>query len=95
MGLCALMGLQAFAAEAAAPVVSNVRAAQRSGTAYVDITYDLADPDRSSLTVTVAVSTNAATAWFYPGASLTGQVGNTIAPGAGKHVAWQHSEARL
>ena len=76
------------AAAGAPPVVSNVRAAQRSGTAYVDITYDLADPDSSSLTVTVAVSTNAGAAWFYPGASLTGQVGSGITPGAPKQVAW-------
>ena len=76
------------AAAGAAPVVSNVRAAQRPGTAYVDITYDLADADSSSLTVTVGVSTNAGTTWFYPGASLTGAVGSGIAPGAGKQSAW-------
>ena len=52
--------IAALNADGAAPVVSNVRAAQRSGTAYVDISYDLADPDSGSLTVTVAVSTNAA-----------------------------------
>ena len=71
------------AAAGAPPVVSNVRAAQRSGTAYVDITYDLADPDSSSLTVTVGVSTNAGDTWFYSGASLTGQVGSGIAPAPG------------
>ena len=75
--LCLLLFCGAnYAAAGAPPVVSNVRAAQRSGTGYVDITYDLADPDSSSLTVTVAVSTNAGTTWFYPGASLTGQVGS-------------------
>ena len=77
-----------YTAAGAPPVVSNVRAAQRSGTAYVDITYDLADADTSSLTVTVAVSTNAGAAWFYPGATLTGAVGSGITPGAGKPVAW-------
>ena len=77
-----------YTATAAPPVVSNVRAAQRSGTAYVDITYELADADTGSLTVTVAVSTNAGATWFYPGATLTGQVGSGITPGAGKAVAW-------
>ena len=77
-----------YTAAGAPPVVSNVRAAQRSGTAYVDITYDLADADTSSLTVTVAVSTNAGAAWFCPGATLTGAVGSGITPGAGKPVAW-------
>ena len=77
-----------YTATAAPPAVSNVRAAQRSGTAYVDITYDLADADSGSLTVTVGVSTNAGATWFYPGATLTGQVGSGITPGAGKAVAW-------
>jgi formylglycine-generating enzyme required for sulfatase activity len=87
--LCSLLLCGAnYAAAGAPPVVSNVRAAQRSGTGYVDITYDLADPDSSSLTVTVGVSTNAGTTWFYPGASLTGQVGGGIVPGAGKQIAW-------
>jgi formylglycine-generating enzyme required for sulfatase activity len=87
--LCLLLFCGANHATAGAPpVVSNVRAAQRSGTAYVDITYDLADPDSSSLTVTVAVSTDAGTTWFYPAASLTGQVGSGIAPGVGKQVVW-------
>ena len=87
--LCLLLFCGAnYTAAAAPPVVSNVRAAQRSSTAYVDITYDLADPDSSSLTVTVAVSTDAGTTWSYPGASLTGQIGSGIAPGAGKQVVW-------
>jgi formylglycine-generating enzyme required for sulfatase activity len=87
--LCLLLFCGANHATAGAPpVVSNVRAAQRSGTGYVDIIYDLADPDSSSLTVTVAVSTDAGTTWSYPGASLTGQVGSGIAPGAGKQVVW-------
>jgi len=77
-----------YAGAGAPPVVSNVRSAQRAGTAYVDITYDLADPDSSSLTVTVAVSTNAGATWFSPGASLTGQIGSGIPPGAGKPVVW-------
>ena len=83
-----LLCLANYTAAAAPPVVSNVRAAQRSGTGYVDITYDLADPDSSSLTVTVAVSTDAGATWSYPSASLTGKVGGGIAPGAGKQVAW-------
>ena len=48
--------LSVCAAQAAAPVVSNVRAAQRSGTQVEDITYDLADADSSALTVSVAVN---------------------------------------
>ncbi len=43
---------------AAAPVVSNVRSAQRAGTQLVDVDYDLADADSATLTVSMAVSTN-------------------------------------
>ena len=83
-----LLYLASYTAAAAPPVVSNVRAAQRSGTGYVDITYDLSDPDNSSLSVTVAVSTDAGATWSYPSASLAGKVGSGVSPGAGKQVAW-------
>ena len=84
----AILLVAVCAAQAAAPVVSNVRAAQRSGTQVVDITYDLADADSSALKVSVAISTNGGAAWFSPGASVSGAVGMGIAPGSGKSVAW-------
>jgi hypothetical protein len=48
-----------YAAAGAPPVVSNVRAAQRTGTQLVDIYYDVADADSATLTVTVAVDSAA------------------------------------
>ena len=42
-----------FSAFAAGPTVSNVRSAQRPGTQLADIYYDVADPDRSTLTMTL------------------------------------------
>ena len=53
--LLALMSGGSVLLRAAAPVVSNVRASKSPSTKVVDIYYDLADPDSSSLTVTVAV----------------------------------------
>jgi len=73
---------------AAAPVVSNVRAAQRAGTKVVDIYYDVADADSSALTVSVAVSTNGGAAYFSPGASASGAVGTGLAPGNNRKMAW-------
>lgn len=76
------------AVSAAAPTVSKVRAAQRAGTQLVDITYDVADADSSSLTVSVALSTNGGASYFTPGASLSGALGAGIAPGSNKKITW-------
>ena len=45
------------------PVVSNVRANQRSGTKLVDIFYDVSDADSSSLTVSVQILLDMVHAW--------------------------------
>jgi formylglycine-generating enzyme required for sulfatase activity len=80
--LCAAGPLQA-----GAPVVSNVRAAQRAGTGLVDIYYDLASPS-NALTVSVVVSTNSGAAFNVSAASLSGDLGSGIAPATGHHVVW-------
>jgi formylglycine-generating enzyme required for sulfatase activity len=80
--LCGAVTLQA-----GAPVVSNVRAAQRAGTGLVDIYYDLASAS-NVLTVSVAVSTNSGAAFNAPAASLSGDLGSGKTPGTGKHVVW-------
>jgi formylglycine-generating enzyme required for sulfatase activity len=87
-GIVACVGLEA---EAADPVVSNVRAAQRAGTGLFDITNDLADADSSTLSVTVAISTNNGAAWFETASSnLTGAAGAfAVSPGTGKTIVWQ------
>lgn len=70
------------------PVVSNVRASQRAWTKLVDIYYDLADADSSSLSVTVAVSTNGGVSYDLPATSFTGALGAGIAPGNNKQITW-------
>jgi formylglycine-generating enzyme required for sulfatase activity len=71
----------------AAPVVSNVRAAQRAGTQLVDVSYDLASPS-NALTVSISVSTNGGASYDLPATSLTGAVGAGIAPGTGQKITW-------
>ena len=74
--------------QAAAPVVSNVRSAQRTGTRMVDIFYDLAAADGGSLTVSVAVSTNGGTSYLPGPGSFTGALGAGMAPGRNKQITW-------
>jgi len=75
-------------AHAAPPTVSNVRASQRAGTKYVDIYYDLADPDSSSLSVTILVSKDAGATWTVPALMFTGAQGGGVSPGVNKYVMW-------
>ena len=71
----------------AAPVVSNVRAAQRAGTQLVDIYYDLASPS-NTLTVSISVSTNGGAGYTLVATSFTGAVGAGVTPGSNKQITW-------
>ncbi|NLB54592.1 MAG: hypothetical protein GX811_02285, partial [Lentisphaerae bacterium] len=83
-----LIGLVS-AVQAADPVVSNVSATQRAGTKLVDITYDVTDPDSSSLSVSVQVSTNNGVTYDLPASSFSGSgYGNAVTPGTGKQIVW-------
>jgi hypothetical protein len=79
---------------AVAPVVSNVRAAQRAGTGWVDIYYNVGDPDSPSLTVAVAVSTNNGVTYDLPAWSFTNgnpavkSIGHGVAPGNDRWIMW-------
>jgi len=85
-GLVVLAGNGAI--QAAAPVVSNVRASQRLGTQLVDIYYDVADAGSATLTVSVAVSTNGGASYTSGGPSFTGALGAGVAPGSSKKIVW-------
>jgi formylglycine-generating enzyme required for sulfatase activity len=83
------VGLLNIAALAAPPVVSNIRAAQRAGTHYVDIWYNVTDPDGNSpLTVYAHISADAGTTWNVPVFTLRGHVGPGVAPGNDRHIVW-------
>jgi len=78
----------ALASVQAAPIVSNLTAAQRAGTKLVDITYDLAAPGFGSVAVTLEASSDGGATWTVPVASATGAVGGSVTPGTGKVIVW-------
>lgn len=84
----ALPFLLAGAALAAPPEISNVRAAQRENSKFVDIWYDAADADGDSLFVRLEISDDDGASFSVPAFSLDGDVGSGIEPGEAKHVVW-------
>lgn len=78
----------AGAAFAAPPEITNVQASQREGTKLVDITYDAADADGDLLKVRVEISDDDGKTYSIPAFSFTGDIGEGIEPGTGKHIVW-------
>ena len=70
------------------PAITNVRASQREGTKLVDIYYDAADADGDLLKVRIEISDNDGARYSVPAFTLTGDIGEGIAPGMGKHIVW-------
>jgi len=86
LGICLLL---AGPARAVAPGVTNVQMAQRTdGSGLVDITYDLTDPDSPALAVAVRMSADGGANWNFPVLNLSGDQGQGIAPGSGRHIVW-------
>ncbi len=85
-----LLGLLAWevSLSSAAPVVSNVRAAQRAGTRLVDILYDVSDADGDSpLTVSFQVSADGGATWTVPVFTFQG-AGPGVVPGNNRSIVW-------
>ncbi len=74
-------------AQAVPPRVANLAVSQRPGTFFVDIWYDLIDPDSDQVLVTVQMSSDGGASYNVPVTYLSGDAG-IVAPGAGKHIAW-------
>jgi len=75
---------------AADPEVTNVSMAQRrDGSRIVDVTYDLADVDGDTLTVTLLASNDNGATWLFPCRTMSGDVGPGVLPGNGKTIVWQ------
>ena len=71
----------------APPMVSNIFAAQRAGTPFVDITYDVT-ADTPTVQITLAVSSDGGTTFSVPATTLSGAVGSGIETGTGKVITW-------
>jgi formylglycine-generating enzyme required for sulfatase activity len=69
------------------PQIKNLVAAQRAGTFYVDISYDLVDPDSQKVYILVECTATGGNPYIVPIRDLTGDVG-LVAPGVGKKIAW-------
>ena len=67
----AILMASVLVVEAADPVVSNVKVAQRPGTHMVDIRYDVADADGDTLWITVEVSDDGGTSYAVPAARFS------------------------
>lgn len=82
-----VLAFATLSAQAAPPVVSNVRASQRAGTHTVDIYYNVSSAN-SPLTVYVAISGDGGTAWNVPVFTTQGAVGPGVTPGNDRHIQW-------
>ena len=78
----------AMVSMATPPEVSNVRASQRANSKLVDIYYNATDADGDLLKVRVEISDNDGVKYSVPAFSLTGDIGEGIAPGNNKHIVW-------
>ena len=87
LGIAVAMGAWIVCANTP-PAITNVRASQREGTKLVDIYYDAADADGDLLKVRIEISDNDGAKYSVPAFSLTGDIGEGIAPGTGKHIVW-------
>jgi hypothetical protein len=70
----------------AAPVVSNLNAAQRAGTKLVDVRYDLASPGFATVAVSLQASNDGGVTRTVT--SLSGAIVRSVAPGEGKVIIW-------
>lgn len=69
------------------PRVANLSVAQRPGAYFVDIRYDLIDPDSDEVRVGVQASADGGATYNVPVQLLHGDAG-WVRPGAGKHIVW-------
>ena len=80
--LCGLGSLHA-----AAPVVSNISAAQRANSRLVDITYDVA-ADFPTVSVSLQVSSDGGSTFSVPATTLSGAIGAGVTTGTAKKITW-------
>jgi formylglycine-generating enzyme required for sulfatase activity len=69
------------------PQVQNIRVTQRSGTMFVDILYNLVDPDSTNIYVIAEFSSDGGAAYGLPIFSLSGDIG-PVRPGVNRHIVW-------
>ncbi len=87
--LLIIMAISVAFSQNNAPQVTNVTFKQRTDGSYkVDIYYDLYDADGDVMTVTMQVSNDAGQTWDVSCNQISGDVGDNITSGTGKHIVW-------
>ena len=84
--MCGLLVL--VSAAVAAPVASNVVAAQRADSTLVDLSYDLSGADAFGAIIAVELSDDSGATYSAAPPSLSGDLGSGIANGTGKQIVW-------
>ena len=69
------------------PQIQNIRVTQRPGTMFVDILYNLVDPDSTNIYVIAEYSADGGAAYGLPIFSLSGDIG-PVRPGTNRHIIW-------
>jgi len=77
-------------AAAQGPTVSNVTVSLRGGAeqGVVDVYYDLAHPQDKACEVTLLFSRDSGATFPFSCATVSGDVGQDVIPGTGKHIVW-------
>lgn len=71
------------------PIVTNVAFGILSG--KVTVTYDVADLEQSTVTISMEVSSDSGATWNYNYGSALGDIGANVAVGNGKTITWTYS----
>ncbi|KAA3617097.1 MAG: hypothetical protein D8M58_04125 [Calditrichaeota bacterium] len=80
-------------AQNTAPEVTNVTFTQRTdGSFMVDVYFDLNDADGDEMTVTMQVSDDAGSTFNFIAEQISGDIGENIPSGTGKHIVWDFGD---
>jgi formylglycine-generating enzyme required for sulfatase activity len=69
------------------PQIQNIRVSQRPGTMFVDVLYNLVDPDSTNIYIIAEFSANGGATYGLPISSLSGDIG-PVQPGTNRHLVW-------
>ncbi len=79
-------GVEGNAKTRSNPKVSNVRFTITDG--IVDVYYDVTDGEKSTVTITIAVSDDGGNTYNFLCTQVTGDIGANISTGTNKHIIW-------
>ena len=78
-----------LSAQNTAPIVNNVNFTQRTdGSGIVDVYYDVSDDHNAGMLISMQVSNDYGESWEIIPTHLSGDIGEDIIPGPGKHIIW-------